>query len=133
MSLEVLHAVELSVAHSAAEGATARRVKLQPGPPASCFRLLTTLLELLLTLAVVPPQQAGQVEHLTTVLAGVSVAEATVGPCMDFINLWRGFWDGSGQVCRKGRKNCGWRGRGCHIWRMNCVKGKKITRGLEEN
>lgn len=95
MSLEVLHAVELSVAHGAAEGATARRVQLQSGPPASRYGLLTTLLELLLALAVVPPQQAGQVEHLTTVLAAVSVAEVAVGPYVDSINLWRGFWDGS--------------------------------------
>lgn len=97
VSLEVLHAVELSVAHRAAEGAAARRVKLQPGPPASCCGLPTALLELLLTLAVVPPQQAGQVERLTAGLAGVEdgVAGVAAGPCMDSINMWRGFWDGS--------------------------------------
>lgn len=95
VSLQVLHAVKLTAAHSAAEGAAARRVKLQPGPPASRFRLLTKLLELLLALAVVPAQQAGQVENLTAVLAGVSVAETAVGTYMDSINLWRGFWDGS--------------------------------------
>lgn len=99
MSLKVLHAVELSVALRALEGAAARWVKLQSGPLASISGLLITLLELLLALAVVPPQQAGQVECLATILAGVvvgeGVAEAAAGPHMDSINLWRGFWDGS--------------------------------------
>lgn len=99
MSLEVLHAVELSVALCAAERAAARWVKLQSGPLTSRYRLLATLLELLLALAVVPPQQAGQVERLTTGLAGIDVgegvAEVAAGPYVDSVNLWRGFWDGS--------------------------------------
>lgn len=99
VSLEVLHAVELSVALCAAERAAARRVNLQSGPPASCHGLLTTLLELLLALAVVPPQQAGQVERLTAGLAGVEVGEGVdevaAGPHVDSVNLWRGFWDGT--------------------------------------
>lgn len=117
VGLEVLHAVELSVALCAAEGAAARWVKLK-SPLASCYRLLTTLLELLLALAVVPPQQAGQVEGLTTGLAGVevadSVAKAAAGPHVDSINLWRGFWDGSwfrqledGELRGEGWKVCG--------------------------
>lgn len=95
VSLEVLHAVELSVAHCAAEGAAARRIKLQSVPPASCYGLLKTRLELLLALAGVPPQQAGQVERLTAELAGVEVdvAEVAAGPYMDAVNLWRGFWE----------------------------------------
>lgn len=116
VSLQVFHAVELSTAHSAAEGAAARRVQLQSGPPASHHGLLTELLELLLALAVVPPQQAGQVEHLTTVLAGVSMADIAVGPHVDSINLRRGLWDGSWfcqlenvwEVQGKGRKICVW-------------------------
>lgn len=40
VSLEVLHAVELSVALGAAEGAAARRVELQSGPLASVSGLL---------------------------------------------------------------------------------------------
>ncbi len=99
MSLEVLHAVELSVALCAAEGAAARRVNLQSGPPASCYRLLTTLLGFLLALTVVPPQQAGQVERLTAGLAGVEVGEGVdevaTGPYVDSVNLWRGFWEGA--------------------------------------
>lgn len=95
MGLEVLHAVELSVALCTAEGAAARWVKLQPGPLASCHRLLT----LLLTLAVMPPQQAWQVESLTTGLAGIEVgngvAEITAGADMDSKNLLGGFLDGS--------------------------------------
>lgn len=73
VSLEVLHAVELPVALHAAERAASRWVKLQSGPLASRYRLLTALLELLLALAVVPPQQAGQVESLTAGLAGIEV------------------------------------------------------------
>lgn len=94
VGFEVLHAVELSVALRAAEGATARWVELQSGSLASCYRLLTTLLELLRALAVVPPQQAGQVEGLIAELAGIvvgyGVAEVAAGPHMDSINLWGG-------------------------------------------
>lgn len=116
MSLEVLHAVELSTAHIAAEGAAARRVQLQSGPAAPRHGLLTKLLELLLALAVVPPQQAGQVEHLTTVLAGVSMADIVAGPYVDTVNLRRGLWDGSWfsqledvrEVRGKGGKICVW-------------------------
>ncbi|KAA8595120.1 hypothetical protein FQN60_012255 [Etheostoma spectabile] len=52
---------------------------------------------LLLALAKVPPQQAGQRECLATGLAGVEVgvAEIAAGPYTDSIDLWRGFWDGS--------------------------------------
>lgn len=99
MGLEVLHAVELPVALRAAKGAAARWVKLQSGPLASCYRLLKTLLELLLALAVVPPQQAGQVESLTAGLAGIEVgdgvAEVAAGADMDSKNLWGSFLDGS--------------------------------------
>lgn len=87
VSLEVLHAVELPVAHSATEGAAARRVKLQPAPPASHRRLRDALLGPLLALAGVPPQQAGQVEHLATVLAGVRVAQGAAGLNLDPVDL----------------------------------------------
>jgi len=73
VSLEVLHAVELAVAHGAAEGAAARRVQLQPDPLASIHGRLPALLQLLLTLAVVPPQKTGQLERLAAGLAGVEV------------------------------------------------------------
>lgn len=103
VSLEVFHAVKLSVAHCAAEGAAARWVKLRPGPLASRYGLLTVVLGLLRALAVVPPQQAGQVERLTAGFAGVEagdgVAEVAACAYMDPINLWRGFWDG-GWFCQ---------------------------------
>lgn len=99
VSLEVLHAVELSIALCAAKGAASWWVKLHSAPLASIEGLLKTLLELLLALAEVPPQQAGQGERLAAGLAGVEVgvgvAEVAAGPHMDSIDLWRGFWDGS--------------------------------------
>lgn len=55
MSLEVLHAVELSVADGAAEWTAARREKLQSASPAAGQRLLIILLELLLALPGVLP------------------------------------------------------------------------------
>lgn len=87
VSLEVFHAVELSVAFHAAEGTAARWVKLQPGSLASCSRLLETLLVPQLALAVVLSQQAGQVESQTTVLTGIQVDEVTAGSIPDYINL----------------------------------------------
>lgn len=100
VSLEVLHAVELPIAHSATEGAAARRVKLQSAPPASHRWLRNTLLGPLLALAGVPPQQAGQVEHLATVLAGVTVARGAAGPNLDPVDLWRRFCWGGGGFCQ---------------------------------
>lgn len=97
MSLEVLQAVELSIALSAAEGAAARGEKLQFGPLVSIYRRIAVL-KPLLALAVVPPQQAGQGERLAAGLAGVEVgggvAEVATIPPVD-ITLWGGFWDGS--------------------------------------
>lgn len=100
VSLEVLHAVELPVAHSATEGAAARRVKLQSALPASHCRLRDALLGPLLALAGVPPQQAGQVEHLAAVLAGVRVAQGAAGPNLDPVDLWRCFCWGGGGFCQ---------------------------------
>ena len=73
---QILHAVELPVADCAAEGAAARRVKLQPSLFASCDGRLTALLEAVLALAVMPPQQAGQLEGLTAELTGVDVGKS---------------------------------------------------------
>lgn len=114
---EVLHAVELSVAHRTAERAAAWWVELQSGPVASCYSLLTALLELLLALAIVPPQQTGQREALTaglaSVVGGEVVAVGAPDPNMDSINLWRAFRYGSwfhqledGEVRGEGWKIC---------------------------
>ena len=132
VGLEVLQAVEVSVALCAAEGAAARRVKLQSAPlPSSCGRR-TTLLVLLLALAGVPPQQAGQVEGLAAELAGVHVADGVAGPHVDSISLWTKLWGQSrffqledGKLRREGGKICGrWKAWG-HVWRMSCKKIKK--------
>lgn len=128
---EVLHAVELAVALCAAERAAARWVKLQPGPLASCYSLLTALLDLLLALAVVTPQQAGQGEALTTGLARVVgvdvVAVGAPDPDMDSINLWGGFRYRSwfcqledGEVGGEGWKICVWWKACSHVWKMSC-------------
>lgn len=90
--LQVLQAVELSVAHRAAERAATGGVKLQSGPLAPGHGRLRAILEPLLALAVVPPQQAGQVEGLPTVLTAVrGVVEAAAGPDVHSKSLWRGF------------------------------------------
>lgn len=128
---EVLHAVELSVAHRTAERAAAWWVKLQPGPLASCDSLQTALLELLLALAVVPPQQTGQREALTAGLASVAggevVAVGAPDPNMDSIHLRRGFGDGSrfcqledGEVRGEGWKSCVWWDVCSYAQRWNC-------------
>lgn len=100
VGLEVLHAVKLSVTLGAAEGAAAGRVEQQSGPLSPRHGLLRTLLlELLLALVVMAPQQAGKVEGLSAELTGVGVgdgvAEVAATLDMDSINLWPGFWDGS--------------------------------------
>ncbi|TNN69468.1 hypothetical protein EYF80_020302 [Liparis tanakae] len=57
-----------------------------------------TLLQLLLTLAVVPPQQTGQLERLAAGLAGVEVgqgvAEVAARPHVDSVDLRWVFRDG---------------------------------------
>lgn len=95
VSLEVLHTVELSVADGAAERAAARREKLQSASPAARQRLLIILLELLLALPGVLPQQAEQLERLTAAFAGIRAAEPAARPTaghVTSISLRRGFW-----------------------------------------
>lgn len=130
MSLQVLHAVELSVALGTTKRAAAWREQLQFGPLGSWDRRLKTLLELLLALAIVSPQQAGHMECLTTEFTGMEVgegvAEAAVGSDVDSISLWRGFLDGSGllqledawKVRGKRWWIYGWKDAHGHVWSM---------------
>lgn len=87
VSLQVLQAVEFSVAHGAAEGAAARGVKLQPGPRASSHGRLTALLGPLAALTVVSPQQAGHGEGLTAELARGKGRDAAARFGVESMNL----------------------------------------------
>lgn len=97
MGLEVLQAVEVSVALGTVERAAARRVELELGSLGPHYRLPAALLQLLLALSVVPAQLAGLVEGLAADLAGMEAAGGLAGvtarPDLDSVHLWWG-WDG---------------------------------------
>lgn len=96
MCFEVFHAVELSVTHCTAEWTVARGIQLQSGPLAPFYRLLTVLM---LTLTIVPPQQARKGEAVTTGLASVMAVDVVVVGApeldVDSMGLWRSFRHGS--------------------------------------